>query len=1150
MQNKDVFHFDPKQTIWKNQGVAKVDGSKFIENLDELKFELLHFVCEGQYQKGLEKVLLNFLGHIDQDEQKAVWISGFFGSGKSHLCKMLRALWENTRFSDGLTARGAVALSPDIQEYLRELDTKAKQQGGLVAVSGTLAAGSASHIRRTLAELVCESRGLPADIPKGRLVLWMRREGIEDGIRRNIEAQGKNWQTEINNFRLSSALWQAVAEAKPVLGSAETIRDLFKAQYPNVGNNDITNSELVSVLREILAPGGTFPLTLIILDEMQRFIGDDGDRSLSVQQLGETLVSCFKGKLLLVGTGQNALSGTANLRPLMDRFTVSVDLQDADVDTVLRKTVLQKKPDVLELGTLLEDRMGEISRHLHGNAAYQWKSTDSNFLVADYPLLATRRRVWEWAHRAMDGAGTNSQLRGQLRLLYEALEEYADRPLGEVIRGDYIFDKNSTGLLQASILSNELNNQIQSRLASSTDGEKLQGRVLSMVFILNRLSALQQDDKKIPATETSLTDLLLENMKERPALESRMAPALEELVKAGLLQRIDDAYSIQTKEGSAWHQQFEQERSALANNASAWDALRMELIKTLFKSESGNLTSLAMGNTSQSRPVEMSWSANEPSVTSGLGVWIQDGTSADESSVLRHAQARRDGTLVYVFIPRESSGELAQHVRDMSAAKQTINLRISATGPEADSARLAMQDREKSAKDKAGRIVRDLLAQAKVWVSGGIQMDGMSLSAKLEDACARMLLRKYPDFAKGDQAGWSQVITLCKQGTTDVSTILAHPGNPLEHPVCRLVLDRIGASAKWEEIVAHFDGPSYGWPKDTTEGALYLLWGLNAIEIHITGTEPASMARTDRRDLRKSTISSQIVVVSAEDKMKFRSIMMVLDPKGPMIAGKELDQESEGFACIQNQHRASGSQAPAPAPASCPLLEEATAKNHGSERLKFLASHVTEFKALIEAWKAKRDTLAKRQALWQRLQDLLARGTALAELQELREGANAIYINRSLLAEPDPVSPLLRQGTDVLRSVINNAWNAWRQAWEQELEAIGADPDWQAADPAQRASWLALHDVQELQAPELGTDEKVLASVQKMSLSTWQDQTDALSGRFAKLRAMLIHARQPKAQTLRLKRANLNNQAELEAWLSELRSRAETALSQGPVILE
>lgn len=99
-----------------------------------LRYELETFVCDGQYEKGVEDILGTYLKNVDQAQQPGVWISGFYGSGKSHLVKMLRALWTDMTFPDGATSRGIAKLPEKVKDLLAELSTQGKRHGGLHAV--------------------------------------------------------------------------------------------------------------------------------------------------------------------------------------------------------------------------------------------------------------------------------------------------------------------------------------------------------------------------------------------------------------------------------------------------------------------------------------------------------------------------------------------------------------------------------------------------------------------------------------------------------------------------------------------------------------------------------------------------------------------------------------------------------------------------------------------------------------------------------------------------------------------------------------------------------------------------------------------------------------------------------------------------------
>ena len=128
MKNRDVYQKDPTTRKLVNEGVATVNDEKTNQALYVLRYELETFVCDGQYEKGMAHILDTYLKNIDQSQQPGVWVSGFYGSGKSHLVKMLRALWLDTAFEDGATARGIVNLPQAIRDYFKELNTRAKRR--------------------------------------------------------------------------------------------------------------------------------------------------------------------------------------------------------------------------------------------------------------------------------------------------------------------------------------------------------------------------------------------------------------------------------------------------------------------------------------------------------------------------------------------------------------------------------------------------------------------------------------------------------------------------------------------------------------------------------------------------------------------------------------------------------------------------------------------------------------------------------------------------------------------------------------------------------------------------------------------------------------------------------------------------------------
>ena len=194
----------------------------------------------------------------------------------------------------------------------------------------------------------------------------MGREGILPTVEAELQAAGRSLAQELPHMYVSGPLAKALLKARPDLAHTEAdARKLLKEQFPQV--TDVTSEQMTTAIEAALVEDGKFPLTLVVLDEVQQYIGADAEKAFQVQEVTETLSKHFNGKLLFVGTGQSALSGMPNLQRLMGRFPVQVMLGDWDVENVTRQIILAKKPSAQpEVEQVWRSNLGEISRHLRG----------------------------------------------------------------------------------------------------------------------------------------------------------------------------------------------------------------------------------------------------------------------------------------------------------------------------------------------------------------------------------------------------------------------------------------------------------------------------------------------------------------------------------------------------------------------------------------------------------------------------------------------------------------------------------------------------------------------------------------------------------------------------------------------------------------
>ena len=659
---REVLFRDPLTTTIPNDGVTKVIQPHSEQEWAVLRYELESFVCDGEYRQGLERILSAFLTNISQPQQQAVWVSGFYGSGKSHLVRVLEYLWRDVEFADGVRSRSLVTLPPDIRAYFFELSRLGRQEGGLWSAAGTLGAG-AGAVRLALLAVLFKSAKLPEQYPAARLVLWLRQNGWYDAVEAVVESRNKNLAAELRNMYVSPFLAESLLQVIPDLAaSLLDVRNLLREQYPIV--TDISDSELYSAIGDVLSlqstTPGKLPLTLLVFDELQQFIGNDPQRTLHVQNVVEACATQFGSRLLFVGTGQSALQANTELSKLQGRFSIPVTLSDIDVGKVVREVVLRKTPDkVASVKKVLDASSGEIDRHLAGTKIGP-QANDVQDRVADYPILPVRRRLWERMLRSVDSAGTAGQLRTQLRIVHDTVREVAEKPLGTVAPADAIYWQIETEMQQSAILPRDMVTVIQ-ELDDGTEDGRLRSRLCALIFMIGKL---ERDEGPLAtgvrATSNVLADLVVDDLTTGSApLRQKVPTVLKALVDKATLILVDGEYRLQTPESIEWETEYRSRLSRILGDdvrmASERGTAMREALATALK----GLT-FVQGTTKTPRKCEIHFGSEKPPTDgSSVPVWVQDEWSASEGFVRDEARQAGDRQSHRIRLPAETGSRRA-----------------------------------------------------------------------------------------------------------------------------------------------------------------------------------------------------------------------------------------------------------------------------------------------------------------------------------------------------------------------------------------------------------------------------------------------------------------------------------------------------------
>ena len=348
MKIGQIFNKDIQRNI---SGVVKVE----LEDENSIYQELDEYVVTREMNKHFHDFFNAYIKSVDgPTENIGVWVSGFFGSGKSHFLKMLAYLLQNK------TVKGKTALeffTEKIQDDMlfgdikRAVTTSTKDV--ILFDIESKKDSSKSHkelIVKILMRMFNNMQGYCGEIPwLAEFERTIDKKGKYKIFQQNFkEISGEDWLTCRDSFHFQrDAIVEAIKRSEIMSeNEAERWFDGCEANYT------LSVEKFTNILKDYIEQKKNHRV-IFIIDEMGFYIGDNSDLMANLMTIAEDFGRILKGKAWIVVSSQEAVDTITKVKgddfsKIIGRFPTRISLSSANTDEVIKKRILEKKEEAKE----------------------------------------------------------------------------------------------------------------------------------------------------------------------------------------------------------------------------------------------------------------------------------------------------------------------------------------------------------------------------------------------------------------------------------------------------------------------------------------------------------------------------------------------------------------------------------------------------------------------------------------------------------------------------------------------------------------------------------------------------------------------------------------------------------------------------------
>ena len=642
-----------------------------------------------------------------------VWVSGFFGSGKSSFAKLLGLALANREIvGEGAAAR-LWARRPDskkLQVLLKQITEKIPSDAVIFDVSTDrgIRAGN-----QTMTEIMhrCFVRylGYADSIDLTQLEIDLESEGLLDSFKAKYRSVfQKEWDNE--KAKISFAISQA----------GRVMHELDPKTYPAADSwvqgahnrADITAGILADRTKALMArrrPGHTL---VFVVDEVGQFVARDVQKMLDLQALVQSLGRVGRGKMWLVVTSQEKLTELVGglddkrveLARLMDRFPLQVHLEPSDISEVTSRRILSKN-SVGEklLRDLFEKHRGRLSTCSAVTADYRLPDFTAESFISLYPLLpyqveliiqvVSGLRTQGGASRHVGGANRTIIKLAQQLLIHQDVA-LAEQPVGALVRIDQIYD------LVSGNISSELKGKISG--ISTRVPHPFAEKVAKAICLLQFVRTFHRTPENIAACLHPAVDA--------DSCVSQVKEALDALEKAKQVRLGDDGYRIPTPAEDDW----EKQRDGVAPKpADTNETLRETVLKLWTPTPGHNLLGVKL--------FKAGLFLNERVIAEGnVPFYLTlSHNEAEFAQAKQEFRARSQSETKQVFWAARLNEKIEHHALEYFRSKQILAAKERGARTQAEVALVSEEKRRQSRHaDELRRLVRDAILGGSIYFRG------------------------------------------------------------------------------------------------------------------------------------------------------------------------------------------------------------------------------------------------------------------------------------------------------------------------------------------------------------------------------------------------------------------------------------------------